>query len=147
MSLVSVPVKKRSPGEIFSSFFTIARFGPDSIVILGGLGVAAVLLYLYDLGLLSIAVALAFTVVFAAESSEVIQLGRASQNKIVGGKCLVTKRISKGERGIIRIMKEDGEFFSELWSAESDSIIEDGEVATITGINSIILQVEKSSMS
>jgi membrane protein implicated in regulation of membrane protease activity len=130
-----------SRATYLSTFFTIARFGPDSVGILGGLGAAAFLLYYYNLDLLSVAVALCFAVVFAAESSEVIDLGHVSRSTYVGGKCLVVRKISRGERGVVKVMKSDGEFSSELWSAESDSLVEQGTIARVVGIESIILQV------
>ena len=74
-----------------------------------------------------------------------IHFKRAMPRQIVGSKCLVVKQIAgKTERGIVKIYKTDsGELDPELWSAESDSVIEAGATALVTGTRSIILLVDK----
>lgn len=71
------------------------------------------------------------------------------ERKIVGQKCLVIKRISKGERGIVRIYKESGDLDPELWSAEGEkgTEIEENRIAKIVGIRSIIVPIEQDLSS
>ena len=129
------------------SFFTIARFGPDSIVILGLLGITALVFYLLALPYLSVLVFATLVVIFCAESMETINLDRAHESRIIGARCLVVKKISKEERGIVRVYDSEGNLSYELWSAESQGSksIAEGKTANIIGIRSIILQIEECS--
>jgi len=130
--------------EQLSSFFTIARFGPDSILIFVLLGILGSVIYELGFIIPAIAVAGAFSIIFWAESVETIQLKRVEPRKIIGSRCLVVKQIGgRASRGIVKMYKdESGDLEHELWSAESNLLIEKGKVATVKGISSIILFVE-----
>jgi hypothetical protein len=132
-------------GNRLSSFFTIARFEPDSIAILGLLCLASFVLYEYGLVLSAGISAGAFAIIFCIESAERIHLGTAKPSQIVGSRCLVINRVAgRADRGIVRVYEEeDGELNPELWSAESGSTIEEGRTALVTGIRSVILLVEE----
>ncbi len=79
---------------------------------------------------------------FGLESVEMIQLDSAKERRLIGRECLVMKSISKGERGIVMVYdQEDGKFGSELWSAESSSTMEEGTIALVVGMRSIILRI------
>ncbi|MGI0090850.1 MAG: hypothetical protein ACREBS_03990 [Nitrososphaerales archaeon] len=138
--------KKTEEGGILSSqslssFFTIARFGPDTLVIFGLLIASTVSLLFYGLVYFSLMTAGALVVIFLVESVETIGLARAESRQIVGAKCMVLKQTSLGERGIVKLFAPDGRLDPELWSAESNTMIRAGEVARVTGIRSIILEV------
>ena len=76
------------------------------------------------------------------ESAENVQVQKPRQRQLVGRLCLVTKRISKGERGFVKVYDPIEQKLSpEIWSAESDSEIEEGKTAIVTGMRSIILRV------
>ena len=129
-----------------SSFFTIARFGPDSIVILCLLGFAALAFFAYGLILPAAVISCTFAIIFWAESVEMIHFSRAKPKQIVGSRCLVIKQIAgRTNGGIVRIYKggseASGELDPELWSAESDSVIEAETTAIVTGTRSVILLV------
>ena len=85
---------------------------------------------------------MAAVALFAIKSAEMIHLEKAEQRQLIGAECLVTKRISKTDRGIVRVYDSSlGKFTPELWSAESDSVIEEGTVARVLDVRSIILRV------
>lgn len=129
-----------------ASFFSVARFGPGAIIILALLILFAVLLYYIGheyLATLPIAVAIIIFLVMSVQKID----EKKYERKIVGQKCLVVKKISKGERGIVRIYKDNGDLDPELWSAEgvNGSEIEENSTAKVVGIRSIIVLVERDS--
>ena len=130
-----------------SSFFTIARFGPDSIVIFCLLGFAALALFAYGFIFPAAVISCTFAIIFWAESVEMIHFSRAKPRQIVGSRCLVIRQIAgRTNRGIVKIYKGGSEasieLDPELWSAESDSVIEAGTIAIVTGTRSMILLVD-----
>ena len=127
-----------------SSFFTIARFGPDSFVVLGGLALASFVLYEYGFIFPAVMSACVFAIIFLVESAEIIRLATYKPRQILGSRCLVIKRVGgRADRGIVKVYGEaNGELNPELWSAESDSVIEEGTIAVVRGMRSIILIVE-----
>lgn len=128
-------------GRAISSFFTIARFEPDTLALFGLLIAATVALFLYGFVYLSYLTAGVLVLIFLIESSETITLDRAEHRRIVGAECLVLKRVSTTERGIARLFKADGRLDPELWSVEASSPIMEGEVALVNGMRSVILLV------
>ncbi len=127
-----------------SNFFTIARFGPDTLFIFGILSVLIVALYVWGIWYLSMATAIGLGVILCVESVETISLSRAEYRLIVGAKCLVLRSASPESRGIVRLFNSDGNLDSELWSTEfSTSPVQEGFVATVTGIKSVILEIAK----
>lgn len=128
-----------------SSFFTIARFEPDTLALFAVLvGMTATLLLL-DSVYLSLLVAGVFVAIFLVESFETIRLERAEYRQIVGARCLVTKRASATETGIARLLGADGRPEQEFWSIEASSPISEGETALVSGMRSVILLVAPMS--
>ncbi len=85
---------------------------------------------------------------FAVKYFENIQLAdEAQERRLIGQTCLVIKKVTKSERGIVQVYKVDDRLDNELWSAElSDSSdvseIKQGQFGRIVGMKSIILLVE-----
>jgi membrane protein implicated in regulation of membrane protease activity len=127
--------------QSLSSFFTIARFGPDTLVIFGILAIVTFALIAVQLPLLSYLTAVTLLVIFLVESFEMISLQRAEKRQIVGAMCFVIKRVSIGERGVARLFSVDGKLDPETWSIESTSILEVGQIGVVTGLHSIILEI------
>jgi hypothetical protein len=133
------PASRRRAG---SSFFTIARFEPDTLAVFGVLAAAAAaLLFIFRSTYLSALTIVVFAVIFLIEASETINLGRAESREIVGARCFVLKVSSGTQRGIARLFKADGQLEMELWSFEASSPLEEGETAIVSGMNSVILRV------
>lgn len=110
------------------------------------LSVAAVLLFEFGFVIASLVTVVGIVVIFALESVEMIQLDPVKQRQLVGMDCLVTMKITKTERGIVKVYDPyDRKFSSELWSAESASSLEEGTVARVVGMRSIILLVAAES--
>ena len=86
-----------------------------------------------------------FVIIFLVESMEMIHLGTVTPRQILGSKCLIIKRVAgRADRGIVKVYEEkNGVLNPESWSAESDSVIEEGKVAVVRGMRSIILLVEE----
>ena len=124
-----------------SSFFTIARFEPDTLGLFGLLAAATAGLLLTGWVYLSLLTSGVLVVIFVIESMETIHLDRVEERRIVGAKCLVLKRASATERGIARLFRADGRLDPELWSFEAASPVEEGEVALVRGMRSVILEV------
>lgn len=125
-----------------TNFFTIARFGPDTLATFGLLTCLTVVLYYLGAWYLSLAVVGTIVVIFCVESTETISLSRAEYRKIVGAKCLVLQSASAEKRGIVRLYNTNGSLDLELWSTEvSKSPANEGEVATVTGMSSMILEI------
>jgi membrane protein implicated in regulation of membrane protease activity len=104
--------------------------------------VVTVLLFEFGLRYAALVTLSAVFVLFGLESAEMIQLDSVKERKLVGVDCLVTKKISKGERGLVRIYDQEvGRFSSEVWSAESSAPLEEGAIARVVGMRSIILRV------
>jgi hypothetical protein len=130
----------------FSNFFTIARFGPDTLAIFSLLSALAVGLYYWGIWYLSVSVLLILMILFFIESIETISLSRAEYRQIVGAKCLVLQSASPDSRGIVRLFSSDGYLDAELWSTElSQYPVATGKVATVTRMNSMILEIATRS--
>jgi hypothetical protein len=128
-----------------SNFFTIARFGPDTLVVFSLLSVLGAGLYFWGMWYMAVAVVLTIGLIFLAESSEMISLSRAEYPQILGSRCLVLKRATKESRGIVRLYDSRGHLEHELWSTEfSDSSVSEGAVAKVIGMKSVILEIATS---
>jgi|SRR5579872_3845432 len=126
----------------FSDFFSIARFGPDTLAIFGLLSGLATVLYHFDLWYLTGAVLATLFVLFLVEAVETITLSRAEYRKIVGAKCLVIKEATRENRGIVRLFGSDGNLVRETWSTEfSQAPVPEGSLAKVTGMRSVILEI------
>jgi membrane protein implicated in regulation of membrane protease activity len=128
------------------SFFNIARFDPDSWFSYGLLAVIAIALYALGFAYFAIVPATAICCIFLVEAFEVIHLDHPVEKQIVGAKCLVLRRISKIERGVVGFTSENGHPSWELWSAESAYSLEEGNTVLVSGIKGITLQVEPLSV-
>jgi membrane protein implicated in regulation of membrane protease activity len=124
------------------SFFNIARFDPDSWFIYGLLATVALVLYAFGYAYFALVPVGAICGIFAVEASEVIHLDYPEERRLVGAKCAVVRQISKTERGVVRLANSMGNLDWETWSAESDCSFEEGNVALVSGIRGITLQVE-----
>ena len=129
--------------QSISSFFTIARFGPDTLLVFGILAIATIALIEVQFPYLSYLTAVTLLVIFLVESFEMITLQRAEKRQIVGAKCFVIKRASIGERGIARLFTADGKLDPETWSIESTFTLEEGQIGVVTGLHSIILEISR----
>ncbi len=125
-----------------SNFFTIARFEPDTLLVFGLLSALTLALYCWGLWYMALSVVLILIVIFCVESTETIHMARAEYRQIVGAKCLVLQRASRENRGIVRLITPDGNLDPELWSTElSQTPVEEGNIATVTGMKSVILEI------
>lgn len=125
-----------------ANFFTVARFGPDTLAIFGLLACLTGVLYYIGTWYLSLAVVATVVVIFCVESTETINLSRAECRKIVGAKCLVIQVASAESRGIVRLYNANGLLDPELWSTEVTKFpAKEGQVATVTAMNSVILEI------
>jgi membrane protein implicated in regulation of membrane protease activity len=126
-------------------FFSRARFGPGMItilIILVFLVAVTILSKLYYLAILAATVAIGL---FTVKYFEQIQSGKAEERKLIGQTCLVLKKVTASERGVVKVYTESGRLDPELWSAElasKDAIIEEGKLARIVGTRGIILLIE-----
>ena len=129
------------------AFFSLARFGPGSIATLGLLALLAAALYLLDLKYFAILAASGFILIFGIKSFEIIQLSRPKERQFVGKKCLVIRRVSLDQRGVVKVYRDGTNLDPETWSAElaRGAMIEEGKTAKIVGMRSIVLQVEDDS--
>jgi hypothetical protein len=126
-----------------SDFFTIARFGPDSIGVFAFLGILSFGLYYSGFWYLSSAIIVLFGIIFFIECIEKISLSRAQTRRVIGARCLVVQKATGDHRGIVRLFDPEGSLEYELWSIEcSNQAVETGQVAIVTGMNSIILEIE-----
>jgi membrane protein implicated in regulation of membrane protease activity len=99
----------------------------------------AIVLYVMGTSYLAIAPVSIICGIFAIEATEVIHLENPDEKQVVGSKCSVVRQISKTERGVVKLL---GMPDWELWSAESDIPIGEGNVAFVSGIKGITLQVK-----
>lgn len=130
-------MEKRNP----HSFFTIARFDPDSWFVYGGLAATAIVLYLIGFPYIAIVPVAAILGIFGVEAFEVIHLDYPEKGEIVGTECFVLRQVSKTERGVVWLGNTQQPKW-ELWSAESDQFFEKGSVARVSGIKGLTLQIE-----
>ncbi|MHB8700484.1 MAG: hypothetical protein ACYC7D_05640 [Nitrososphaerales archaeon] len=123
---------------------SLSRFGPGTILILSALAILAVLLFSIRIDYLGYFVVLAAVLILGIKSVEILQLGKPEPRIFIGQKCLVVKKVTRNERGIIKVYR-DGHLDPELWSAESVNgcEIDEGSVARIAVMRSIIVLIEK----
>ncbi len=131
--------KKPSNASLFSS----ARFGGGILILFFGLGLLALLLFLGGFRFQALLPLSAAAIIFVIKLFETVQYEQFKKRNIVGSKCLVLKEARKGDRGIVRIILDDGRLDNETWSAEvAEGItIEQGKTATVVGLRSIILLI------
>jgi membrane protein implicated in regulation of membrane protease activity len=125
-------------------FLSRVRFGPGIIAVIVSIGFVAFLFYLTGHTYFAIMAAGAGLLLVGVKGMERIQLIRPEKRELVGRRCLVVKRIQKGYAGVVRVYTDYGKLDSELWSAESDQEIREGEKGAVIGIRGIILLVKIS---
>ncbi len=130
--------KESSDAPLFST----ARFDEDSILIYPTFIAAAVVMYAAGLGYFALIPALFLAMIFAVEASERVRLESPQRAQLLGAKCKVIKRVSHGERGVVKIMDNSGRARWELWSAECDSLLEEGSPARVKGVRGMFLEIE-----
>ena len=138
--------KPSSSSSYLSTFFTIARFGPDTMVILGALAAATVVLFYSGFpDYLPLATASVLGVIFLVESVETISLERPYYRQILGARCFVVKKAGRVEKGIVKLYTPEGVLENELWSSESEIDIPEGDSAVVVGMRSAILEIAAPS--
>jgi membrane protein implicated in regulation of membrane protease activity len=131
--------EKASPD---APLFSTARFDEDSIIIYPLFIAITVVMYISGFSYFSIIPAFVLGMIFAVEASERVRLETLQSTQLIGAKCTVMKQVSYGERGVVKIMDNAGTPQWELWSAESNSSIEEGSTACVKGIRGMFLQIE-----
>jgi len=127
-----------------SNFFTIARFDPDVLAIFALLSALAVVLWYFGLPYLSYPFLGLISVIFLIESTERISLSRPEPRRIIGAKCVIVQKATRERRGIVRLFTSDDRLELETWSTEmSLQSIEVGEIAIVSSMNSVILEIQK----
>ena len=125
-------------------FFGYRRFGPGRLLRIFLLVLMSFFLYAFGYAIFAIIPVILAIFTVLTNSLVVFQPRKPDQRLIVGGKCHVIRNISRAQRGVVKVYKQDGNFDHELWSAESANgvMIEEGRDAKVVGIRGIILQVE-----
>jgi hypothetical protein len=126
------------------SFFRYRRFGPGALLRIFLLALLSFFLYAFGYAIFALIPVILVALTVLTNSLVIFQPRKPDQRLIVGGKCHVVRNISRAQRGVVKVYKQDGNFDHELWSAESANgeIIEEGRDAKVVGIRGIILQVE-----
>lgn len=122
--------------------FSSARFDEDSIFIYPLLAIFAVVLYLTGPRYFALVPIVAIVAIFLIEALERVRLDPLSPPGIVGERCVVVRRVSREERGVVRLVGRGGVPKWELWSAESSLPLKEGSVARIKGKEGLFLVVE-----
>jgi hypothetical protein len=123
----------------FAPLLSTVRFGPGVIAILSLIALIAAAFYFS--GHLSFAALFGGLdgLLFAVKSMEIIELGRPAERTLVGRRCVVVSRVGRGKVGVVRVYEATGSLGSELWSAESQHEISEGEEAVVVGMRTIVL--------
>jgi membrane protein implicated in regulation of membrane protease activity len=122
--------------------FSTARFDEDSIIIYPLFIAITAVMYLSGFGYFAVIPALVLAMIFAVEASERIRAESLQPTQLVGSKCTVMKQVSYGQRGVVKIIDRGGGAQWELWSAECNSLLEEGSTACVKGIRGMFLQIE-----
>lgn len=125
-------------------FLSRVRFGPGIIGVLIAIGCVTFLFYLTGHAYLAMATAGAGLLLVGVKAMEVIQLVKPEKKELIGRRCLVVKRIQKGNPGVVRVYTDDGRLDPELWSAESEQEIREGQNGVVIETRSIVLLVKPS---
>ena len=133
---------QKEKGSSGAPVFSTARFDEDSIIIYPLFIAMTVVMYAIGFRYLAVIPALVLAMIFAVEASERIRVESPQPKQLVGAKCTVMKQVSYGERGVVKIIDRWGRAQWELWSAECNSLLEEGSRARVKGINGMFLQIE-----
>jgi hypothetical protein len=128
-----------SSAPIFSS----ARFDEDSAIIYPILIIATAGLYFSGFRYFALIPALVLVSIFAIEASERVTLVSSKKVLIPGRKCVIVKRVSRGENGVVKVIDDVGTPQWELWSAQTANYdFEEGSIARVKRIDGLFLQIE-----
>jgi membrane protein implicated in regulation of membrane protease activity len=131
----------------YAGLLSKVRFGPGIIVMLSAIALTAVILYLSGHAYLAAIVAAVLILLFGVKSMEIIHLSRPENRPLVGRRCIVMRRVGKEKVGVVRVYGPHGRLDPELWSAESEYEILEGQEAIVAGMRSIVLIVLPSNPS
>jgi membrane protein implicated in regulation of membrane protease activity len=129
---------QHSNAPVFSS----ARFDEDSIIVYPLLIITTAGLYFGGFPYFALIPALVLVMIFVVEVSERVILVPLKKAQILGNKCMVMKRVSYGEKGVVKIIDNTGISQWELWSAESNYDFEEGSIARVKNVDGLFLQIE-----
>jgi membrane protein implicated in regulation of membrane protease activity len=129
----------------YAGLLSKVRFGPGIIVMLSSIAFIAVILYLLGHAYLAAIVAAVGILLFGVKSMEIIHLSRPENRALVGRRCIVVRRVGRGKVGVVRVYGPHRGLDPELWSAESEYEISEGQEAIIAGMRSIVLIVRPSN--
>ncbi len=129
---------QHSSAPIFSS----ARFDEDSIIVYPLLSIVTAGLYFSGYKYFALIPALILVMIFTIEVSERVILVPLKKVRVLGNKCVVMKRVSYGEKGVVKIIDNTGLPQWELWSAQSSYDFEEGSIAKVKEVDGLFLQIE-----
>jgi hypothetical protein len=122
----------------YAPLLSAVRFGPGAIAILSLIALIAAAFYFSGHLLFALLFGGLDCVLFAVKSMEIIELGRPVETTLVGRRCVVVSRVGRGKVGVVRVYDATGGLGSELWSAESEHEIPEGEEAVVIGMRTIV---------
>jgi membrane protein implicated in regulation of membrane protease activity len=126
----------------YAPLLSTVRFGPGVITILSLIALVAVAFYLSGHTLFAGLFVGLDCLLFAVKSMEIIQLSRPDERTLIGRRCVVVSGVGKGKGGVVRVYEPTGSLDPELWSAESEDEISEGEEAVVVSMRTIILIVK-----
>jgi membrane protein implicated in regulation of membrane protease activity len=126
----------------YAPLLSTVRFGPGVITILSLIALVAVAFYLSGHTLFAGLFVGLDCLLFAVKSMEIIQLSRPDERTLIGRRCVVVSGVGKGKGGVVRVYEPTGSLDPELWSAESEDEISEGEEAVVVSMRTIVLIVK-----
>jgi membrane protein implicated in regulation of membrane protease activity len=139
-------MQKERESSSYSSapIFSSARFDEDSAIIYPILILATAGLYFSGFRYFVLIPALVLVSIFAIEASERVTLVSSKKGVLIPGrKCVIVKRVSLGENGVVKVIDDAGTPQWELWSAQTTNHdFEEGSIARVKRIDGLFLQIE-----
>ena len=146
---VNVDLHKTEPfeevptsGLLYAPLFSRIRFGPGSIAILLFIVFMTVGLYMSGLAYFAVISGAMGMLLVGVKSMEIIQLSHPEAKELTGQRCVCVRKVGKGKTGIVKVYDSNERLDPELWSAESEYEIHEGQEAKVTGLRSIVLVVK-----
>jgi membrane protein implicated in regulation of membrane protease activity len=135
--------EKLARAPIYAPLFSWARFGPGSIAIL--LFILFITVELYSLGLVyfTLITGAVGVLLLVVKSMEIIQLSHPEAMKLIGQRCVVVREAGRGKMGVVKVYDSNGRLGPELWSADSEYEIHEGQEATVSALRSIVLIIKR----
>lgn len=119
-----------------------ARFDEDSIIVYPLLSIVTAGLYFSGFEYFALIPASVLVMIFVVEASERVILVPLKKAQVLGNRCMVMKRVSYGENGVVKIIDNSGVSQWELWSAHSNYDFEEGSIARVKKVDGLFLQIE-----